>query len=88
MAQLWKNKDPAAWEAVLDRYYDIVASIGKDKLVESERCELLRVSNLNLQLFAAIPAARPVTKKSFSPSAMQMVPGYAARGYKKGRKAL
>jgi hypothetical protein len=34
---LWKSKDSAAWEAVLDRYYDIVENIGKDKLPEFER---------------------------------------------------
>ncbi|KAG7669583.1 hypothetical protein Ndes2526B_g05924 [Nannochloris sp. 'desiccata'] len=36
MADLWKNKDPATWEAILDRYYDIVANIGKDRLLELE----------------------------------------------------
>ena len=37
MSDLWKSNDPAAWKAILDRYYDIVANIGKDRLVELER---------------------------------------------------
>lgn len=47
MTDLWKNKDPATWEAILDRYYDIVANIGKDRLLELEMCALLNVLNYN-----------------------------------------
>jgi hypothetical protein len=42
MSDLW-NKDFAAWDAILDRYYDIVAKIGKDRLLELERYALLSV---------------------------------------------
>jgi hypothetical protein len=47
MTDLWKDKDPATWEAILDRYYDIVAKIGKDLLLELEMCALLKILNYN-----------------------------------------
>lgn len=52
MSDLWKSKDPATWEAILDRYYDIVANIGKNRLLELEMCALLHVLNYNSNVIA------------------------------------
>ena len=40
MSDLWAQDDPEKWQATLDKYWEIIDAIGKEKLPELERYDL------------------------------------------------
>ena len=77
MSDLWAQDDPEKWQATLDKYWEIIDAIGKEKLPELERYDLF-LKNLSIII---VHGTVPIDLGKLTPNAfssfsrlLQMVP--------------